>query len=350
MAQALRLGKEYHGRQTPLERETRRRIMWTCFIVDRLLALVSSRRYAIPRDSLTIQLPCPEDAFLFEEAMPGPTLHDFSAEVGTRNLLAQTVKSIEAWGEMAHHFATGTRLTSVTSALDRENEFYQSEQLTKGLIMALPRRLKWSLQNYATHRALGVGCLFATHLFILNQAACLAHQDYLPQIGQDSLLRVAEEPTAHQASAMPSTRLSQTDEYMISTCLFHAEEIRSIAIHMFGGDQVDRAYMRTPFCGVALVTAAGIFLWHAYFAEEQLAEFPDNGLQIPSSKMKVQQIAQMIDLWKDDWKIAQTWCETIELLNLVYAAAYKKPEIEFEHVNLATRDSSARRPHSEEPL
>ena len=79
MAQGLRLGKEYFQKYPHREREVRRRALWTCFIMDRLLCFLTARPQVFRSRQISIQLPCPTKNFLFDEDFRGPGLSEFSS-------------------------------------------------------------------------------------------------------------------------------------------------------------------------------------------------------------------------------------------------------------------------------
>ncbi|KAL2131503.1 hypothetical protein VTI74DRAFT_4945 [Chaetomium olivicolor] len=60
MAMALELHREmdFNARVTPIERETRRRLFWTCYLLDRFLACGSKRPSLISDRAILLRLPC----------------------------------------------------------------------------------------------------------------------------------------------------------------------------------------------------------------------------------------------------------------------------------------------------
>lgn len=107
MSQALRLGREYHQNHSTKEQEIRRRTMWTCFIMDRLISSVCSRPLALRSIKLSIQLPCPEPNLEFEKISHGPI---WSLETGPNpesfEVLPYFIKAVEHWGIMSDIFGT----------------------------------------------------------------------------------------------------------------------------------------------------------------------------------------------------------------------------------------------------
>lgn len=60
MAMALEIHREIdaHARVTPVERDVRRRLFWTCYLMDRFLACGSKRPSLIPDKAILLRLPC----------------------------------------------------------------------------------------------------------------------------------------------------------------------------------------------------------------------------------------------------------------------------------------------------
>jgi hypothetical protein len=71
MAHALQLGSEFNQRHSPRQKEIRRRTFWACFVMDRLISYSNNRPLSIDMVSVRIQLPCPENRFIFEEDLLG---------------------------------------------------------------------------------------------------------------------------------------------------------------------------------------------------------------------------------------------------------------------------------------
>jgi hypothetical protein len=81
--------------------------MWTCFIMDHLVSPVCSRPLTLRSIKLSIQLPCPETEFEFDEISQGPV---WTLETGPNpksfEVLPYFIKAVEYWGTMSDIFAT----------------------------------------------------------------------------------------------------------------------------------------------------------------------------------------------------------------------------------------------------
>ena len=60
-----RTGPPLTEREEAIEKEVRRRTLWSCFVMDRMLSAGKYRPTMIASDRLRVQLPCTDDQFLF---------------------------------------------------------------------------------------------------------------------------------------------------------------------------------------------------------------------------------------------------------------------------------------------
>lgn len=197
------------------------------------------------RQTLRVQLPCPERLFLFAE---NPPSHVSFLETGpdpeTSEVLPYFIKAVEHWGTMTDIFASGVKGPPSQSPTDSEGEFYKAEAAAISWRRNLPPRMQWSMNNYRAHQLLGQGSMFVSMHFILNHALCVAHQEYLPEFEGDPAFDNAPTPE-------PSSNRS-----VVKTCLSHAEDITRMASSLYSGDETDREVLQAPFVGVALESAA----------------------------------------------------------------------------------------------
>jgi hypothetical protein len=314
MTQALRLGREYHSNFSIIEQEIRRRTLWTCFIMDRLVASACSRPWTLRPIKLSIRLPSSRSDFLhgippqgpIQTLESGPDMH--SAEV-----IPYYIKAVEYWGSMSDIFATGVRGPPRTAPTDTNGEFFKTEKEIKAWRSSLPSFMKWNLKNYQAHREAGQGNLFVSFHFILHHALCLAHQEYLPEFEGDT----AWDETSSNGRSY--------DRSVVKTCLENAGEITRIAISLHHGDDSDREMLRAPLVGLALESAACCHLWRIHqtnFNEQSKLQ----------AKQELQSIHAILKSWEDVWPIASAWCETIDLLSRLYEASSIQATPFVEHI------------------
>jgi hypothetical protein len=314
MAQELRLGKEYHQKHSPREREVRRRTMWTCFILDRLLCFVTARPQTIKSRQITIQLPCPEKSFFFDEDFRGPGLPDLpGAKSDQVDVLSYLVKAVDLWGVMLDLFGT-INLSPPKGPVDYEDEFLKADAAVKEWMSCLPERMKWSIRNYRTFRILGEGGLFVALHIILNHALYVLHQAYLPQPDYCS-----------SPGAVDSWEASSNHQEIVTTCLHHANELTEMVSFLSNGDTTDRENLRSPFAGVAIMSATCVHLWSLHAKDVSITAQGDPPHDdSDSASQKLLSLMGILRSWSTTWPVALSWLETIDLVSALYAVAYRR--------------------------
>ncbi len=179
----------------------------------------------------------------------------------------------------------------------------------------LPPFMRWTWNNYRSHRRFGQESLFVSLHFTINHALCIAHQEYLPEYEGD--------PAFEQASPPESSY----NHSVVSTCLSHADEITRMASSLYGGNASDREMLQAPFVGLALESAACCHLWrlHQNNQIEGLETFTDADDQSKILvKQKIKLLCDILKSWEDVWPISSAWHETIDLLSKLYEASYRE--------------------------
>lgn len=327
MAQEIRLGKEYFQKYPCREREVRRRTMWTCFIMDRLLCFLTARPQVFRSRQISIQLPCSTKGFLFDEDFSGPTLMEFPFSVSQdAEVLPFFIKAVELWGVLIDLYGTVGNHSPVGTT-EYEDEFFDGHAKVKEWLGNLPSKMIWSTRNYRVFRLLGEGHLFVSMHMVLNHALCTLQQAYLPQA--DPLL---------SSTAQDSQTPTQNEE-IAAACFQHANALTDIAASLYQGDEEDREALKSPFSGAAIVSVASVHLWDFYSGHS------NNHINIPEDS-KIAMLMDILRSWEPSWPIARSWIETVELMSLLYAVAYGKADQE--ELSYLTR-SNARISHASSP-
>lgn len=303
MAQEMRLGKEYFQKFPPKEREIRRRALWTCFVMDRMLCFLTARPQVFRTRHISIQLPCPAANFLFEEEYHGPGMMELHVPVlETVEVLPFFLKAVDLWGVLTDLFGTVGN-SSPQGLVEYEDEFYKAHNNVLDWINNLPARMTWSMKNYRTFCLLGEGNLFVSMHMLLNHALCTLQQAHLPQ--------------ALHWGPVTSSNVSWSQE-IAAVCCQHAKVISEIACLLHRGDTSDRESLRSPFSGAAIVSSACVHLWSLH-SEPQMGDIA-KGLD----GEKVTNLVDILRSWQESWPIAGSWIEIIELISALYAVAYGK--------------------------
>lgn len=304
MAQVLRLGKEYHQRHPAVERERRRRTMWTAFILDRLVSYVMARPQTIGIHKLRIQLPCPNHLYVFGEAYDGPDIHQpFVGDLANDDILAYVIRAINLWGECTDLFAN-LAIEDTSSSAQREIELRRMEFTIETWTAQLPDRLHWSPHNYAAHKHLGTGSQFILLQMLVLHAHCITRQGFLP----------FETPFVSESGVQSTAAHS---------CLEYAQRITEISTSLFQGDEVDRANLISPFSGIAIACAANIWVWKIHMNDISQIEGAERSSPADQEiKPYLEESIAILQSWAKTWKLAQSWLDVIRIITQYYSTIY----------------------------
>lgn len=198
MAQALRLnfgdksssgekrGRPSLSEDVIIDREVRRRTMFSCFILDRLMSCGRDRVSFLRSEDLLIQLPCTDEDFDLSRSVRTSFLNcdglaDFRT---TRNpsLLSRFVQLIDLWGDIFKHGYAGGRFKERTMPpWDSRSTFSRlSERLDnfEDSLEAPDAFLGYSTSNYFRHDN-GSSTYVLLHM-LLSQCKIMLHREYIP--------------------------------------------------------------------------------------------------------------------------------------------------------------------------
>ncbi|KAM5369681.1 hypothetical protein ACJZ2D_008828 [Fusarium nematophilum] len=196
MAKLLRLGLDdqlfkgqagstvapHESRRSPSEigiiRECRRRTMYSCLILDRLMACGDDRTTSIRMESVRIQLPCSDMAFdLALDVHTGFLKRPdevFSRQINDDSTLNRFVRLIEIWGEISIYSSTGGRLRGDMSTFRRLREKLDRFQ------MELPDTFILSRQNYYRHDNHQATNAYVSLHMLASVCQIVLDREYLP--------------------------------------------------------------------------------------------------------------------------------------------------------------------------
>lgn len=178
MAQALRLGlgdkadSRSRGRtnknglgspdkppplpEQTIAKEIKRRTMFSCLILDRLLACGKERVSTIRSEDLQIQLPCNEWAFDLSKDVKtgflnGPLNEQDTDGAVDDSVLSRFVRLVDLWGEISKFSFAGGRLVEDHPPWDPRTKFYQLRKRLEAFYSDLPSTFTLSTSNYHRH-------------------------------------------------------------------------------------------------------------------------------------------------------------------------------------------------------
>ena len=177
--------------QLMIAKEIRRRTMFSCLILDRLLGCGRGRVSTIRAEDLEIQLPCSEFAFdLSEEVYTGFLVtakdHMPNDNVAGRfddSVLGRFVRLIDIWGEISKWCFAGGRLKKPPTAPWQEHSpFYKLRAKLDDFYQDLPELFRWSGSNYYKHENHHASTVYVSLHMLGAVCKIMLHREYIPFI------------------------------------------------------------------------------------------------------------------------------------------------------------------------
>ncbi|CCC06719.1 hypothetical protein SMACR_00746 [Sordaria macrospora] len=282
MAQALGLGdgdKEASKafRSRPLEgsklsmsksqliiaKEIRRRTMFSCLILDRLLGCGKGRASTIRSEDFRIQLPCSEMSFdLSEDVYTGflnPTAQEMARgpiSDSADSVLSRFIRLVDIWGEISKWSFAGGRFTEQHAPWTRETTFFQLRMKLETFYSELPERFCWSRSNYYKHENHHASSVYVSLHMLGAVCKIMLHREYIPFIAIRCKKPVGplDEPTFAEGDEPPGFWNESAEE------IFKAA--RDIV------DLIDISQQKLPMSTLVLFavwTAAFVGIYAVYF-------------------------------------------------------------------------------------
>ncbi|KAF7555753.1 hypothetical protein G7Z17_g1882 [Cylindrodendrum hubeiense] len=136
-------------------REIRRRTMFSCLILDRMMTCGDERVSMIRPDTIRIQLPCTEMAFDLALDVSTGFLNpqgDFTNQtINDDSVLSRFIQLVEIWAEISRYSSTGGRLQERLPPWDKQSMFWTLREKLYQFLLNLPDTFTFSRQNYYRH-------------------------------------------------------------------------------------------------------------------------------------------------------------------------------------------------------
>lgn len=206
MAQALRLGlgDQVDSRSRPrtnmsrvgspvvtpsqpeltIGKEIKRRTMFSCLILDRLLACGKERVSTIRSEDLQIQLPCNEWAFDLSKEVKTGFLNGPPDKVPNGavddSVLSRFVRLVDLWGEISKFSFAGGRLVEKYPPWDSRTKFYQLRERLEAFYSDLPSTFTLSTSNYHRHENHQASSVYVSLHMLGSVCQIMLHREYIP--------------------------------------------------------------------------------------------------------------------------------------------------------------------------
>ncbi|RMJ09994.1 hypothetical protein CDV36_010387 [Fusarium kuroshium] len=152
---AVAYGPRTRSSEIGIIRESRRRTMYSCLVLDRMMACGGERTMSIPLESIGIQLPCSEMAF--DLALDVYTGHlkcpeeSISRKISDDSTLSRFVQLVEIWSDISQYSTAGGRSQETIPPWDSQSTFRRLRERLDRFHMDLPDTFTLSRQNYYRH-------------------------------------------------------------------------------------------------------------------------------------------------------------------------------------------------------
>ncbi|KAI1775190.1 fungal-specific transcription factor domain-containing protein [Hypoxylon cercidicola] len=169
--------------QVALDKETRRRTMFSCFILDRMLSCGKERVSMVNPEDLQIQLPCSEDKFDLAMEVRTGFLRDRVRHGLDDSVLSRFIQLVDIWGEVSRFSSEGGRL--IKREADRppwtkESTFFQLNEKLAEFDAELPGTFTFSRSNYFKHENHQASSAFVLLHMLRCVSLIMLHREYIP--------------------------------------------------------------------------------------------------------------------------------------------------------------------------
>ncbi|KAJ2896681.1 hypothetical protein MKZ38_005305 [Zalerion maritima] len=170
-----------------IEKEIRRRTMFSCLILDRMTSCGKDRVPMIQSGDLQIQLPCSEDAFDLSKDVFTGFLDETSAPhlerlIRDDSVLGRFIKLVDLWGDISKFSFSGGRLNEIHPPWDERTTFYKLSLKLAQFFDELPPTFCLSKQNYYRHDNHQASSVFVSLHMLGSVCRIMLHREYIPYI------------------------------------------------------------------------------------------------------------------------------------------------------------------------
>jgi hypothetical protein len=175
--------------QMRVANEVRRRTMFSCLILDRMLACGKDRVSTIRSEDLQIRLPCAEFEFDYSADVTKRFLHEENDLGRSRpdpsdSVLGCFIRLVDVWGEISKFTFAGGRLSEKPDRppWHEGSRFNQLRRELEGFYADLPEVYQWSVTNFHRHGGNASGTIFVSLHMLGSVCQIMLHREYIPFI------------------------------------------------------------------------------------------------------------------------------------------------------------------------
>lgn len=163
-----------------LQKEIRRRIMFSCFTLDRMLACGKHRVTIIRGEDLDIQLPCSEDKFDLAMEVQTGRLTPVERTGNDDSVLSRFIQLVNIWGGISKYSSRGGRVEDKYPPWHPESDFYKLNKELETFDSSLPGTFTFSRSNYLKHENHQASSAFVLLHMLRFVSLIMLHREYVP--------------------------------------------------------------------------------------------------------------------------------------------------------------------------
>ena len=173
-------------RQSAIDKEVRRRTLWSCFVMDRMLSAGKYRPTMISAKQLKVQLPCSDDQFLFVHDVQTGFLDSppqSRENVNDDGVLSRYIRLVEIFGKFSEwSYAGGRRTEGENPPWASSTQFFQLRRELDEFHKALPSNLTFTEANLSAHIEKRNATTYASMHTLYSLCLIMLHREYIPFI------------------------------------------------------------------------------------------------------------------------------------------------------------------------
>lgn len=252
-----------------LLKEIRRRTLWSCFIMDRMLAAGKYRPTMMSVEKLRVQLPCSDRQFLFvSNVHTGYLNKDWDTPQGQHGagsedgVLGRYIRLVEIFGRFSEWSYAGGRRTEKHPPWDESTEFFKLRRQLQEFHDSLPSHLTFTEANLSAHIEQRNATTYASMHTLYFLCLIVLHREYIPFIplrceGPEGPL---DEPT------FPPSKFNVPSGFWRNSAEQIMKASRDI-IEIVNTCQENNALPESPQIGFAVWQAAFVCVYAHYFPQ-----------------------------------------------------------------------------------
>ncbi|KAE8451704.1 hypothetical protein EG329_003161 [Mollisiaceae sp. DMI_Dod_QoI] len=263
-------------REDAIEKEVRRRTLWSCFIMDRMLGAGKERPTMITVDMLRVQLPCSDDQFLFVHNvktgflnsywLDGTAVDNELTSVNDDGVLSRYIRLVDIFGRLSEWSYAGGRRTETLPPWDPSTNFFKLRRQLDEFHEALPSSLTFTEANLSAHLEKRNATTYASMHTLYSLCLIVLHREYIPFIP----IRCDKPMGPLDAPTFPPEKFDIPEGFWEDSAEKIMKASRDI-IEIVSTCQDNNALPESPQIGFAVWQAAFVCLYASWFPQMDTA-------------------------------------------------------------------------------